>query len=113
MSSRLYFEADWRHLGAPEGAPASTPSACPNADGGFSLASRHPRFVGRLLLRNHANVGFHMRAASVIFLQQLAAPPPAFGAIAQLGERLNGIQEVVGSIPIGSTNKTKGLAGNG
>ena len=25
------------------------------------------------------------------------------GAVAQLGERLNGIQEVVGSIPIGST----------
>ena len=28
---------------------------------------------------------------------------PESGAIAQLGERLNGIQEVVGSIPIGST----------
>jgi hypothetical protein len=27
------------------------------------------------------------------------------GAVAQLGERLNGIQEVVGSIPIGSTKK--------
>ncbi len=27
------------------------------------------------------------------------------GAVAQLGERLNGIQEVVGSIPIGSTIK--------
>ena len=27
----------------------------------------------------------------------------ASGAVAQLGERLNGIQEVVGSIPIGST----------
>jgi hypothetical protein len=26
------------------------------------------------------------------------------GAIAQLGERLDGIQEVVGSIPTGSTN---------
>ena len=26
------------------------------------------------------------------------------GAVAQLGERLNGIQEVVGSIPISSTN---------
>jgi hypothetical protein len=26
-----------------------------------------------------------------------------------LGERLNGIQEVVGSIPISSTNKIKGL----
>jgi hypothetical protein len=29
------------------------------------------------------------------------------GAVAQLGERLNGIQEVVGSIPIGSTMKSK------
>jgi hypothetical protein len=27
------------------------------------------------------------------------------GAIAQLGERFNGIEEVVGSIPSGSTNK--------
>ncbi len=29
------------------------------------------------------------------------------GAVAQLGERLNGIQEVVGSIPIGSTNSPR------
>jgi hypothetical protein len=29
------------------------------------------------------------------------------GAIAQLGERLNGIQEVDGSIPFGSTNTLK------
>jgi hypothetical protein len=28
------------------------------------------------------------------------------GAVAQLGERLNGIQEVVGSIPIGSTKNS-------
>ena len=35
------------------------------------------------------------------------------GAIAQLGERYNGIVEVVGSIPSGSTKKNKGLAGNG
>jgi hypothetical protein len=35
-----------------------------------------------------------------------AVPDPAssIGAIAQLGERLDGIQEVVGSIPTGSTN---------
>jgi hypothetical protein len=33
-------------------------------------------------------------------------PASLRGAIAQLGERLNGIQEVVGSIPIGSTSKT-------
>ena len=32
-----------------------------------------------------------------------------FGAIAQLGERLNGIQEVVGSIPISSTIKSQGV----
>ena len=40
-------------------------------------------------------------------------PAPSFGAIAQLGERYNGIVEVNGSIPFGSTNKIKGLAGNG
>ena len=36
---------------------------------------------------------------------------PAFdtGAIAQLGERYNGIVEVTGSIPVGSTNEKKGL----
>ena len=31
------------------------------------------------------------------------------GAVAQLGERLNGIQEVVGSIPIGSTRRINNL----
>ena len=35
------------------------------------------------------------------------------GAIAQLGERYNGIVEVTGSIPVGSTNKIKGLAAIG
>ena len=32
------------------------------------------------------------------------ARPPNRGAVAQLGERLNGIQEVDGSIPFSSTN---------
>jgi hypothetical protein len=32
------------------------------------------------------------------------------GAIAQLGERFNGIEEVVGSIPSGSTKKINNLA---
>ena len=30
-----------------------------------------------------------------------------YGVIAQLGERLNGIQEVSGSIPLSSTNSKK------
>ena len=32
--------------------------------------------------------------------------PASCGAVAQLGERLNGIQEVAGSIPVGSTKKS-------
>jgi hypothetical protein len=32
-----------------------------------------------------------------------------FGVIAQLGERFNGIEEVVGSIPSGSTKPSQGL----
>ena len=37
-------------------------------------------------------------------VQVLLDPPPdAIGALAQLGERLICIQEVIGSIPIGST----------
>ena len=37
-------------------------------------------------------------------------PVKTYGAIAQLGERYNGIVEVTGSIPVGSTNQIKGLA---
>ena len=37
----------------------------------------------------------------------LAEIPTHGGAVAQLGERLNGIQEVGGSIPLSSTNKIK------
>ena len=36
-------------------------------------------------------------------MRSFVAPVPQCGAIAQLGERLDGIQEVVGSIPSGST----------
>jgi hypothetical protein len=39
--------------------------------------------------------------------------PQSFGAIAQLGERYNGIVEVSGSIPLGSTKSDSGLAGDG
>ena len=35
--------------------------------------------------------------------------PVACGAVAQLGERYNGIVEVRGSIPLGSTSFIKGL----
>jgi hypothetical protein len=35
---------------------------------------------------------------------------PVNGAIAQLGERLHGMQEVVGSIPSGSTNPSRHFA---
>ena len=41
---------------------------------------------------------------ALIRLHPKGAVDETRGAIAQLGERLNGIQEVVGSIPIGSTS---------
>ena len=38
-------------------------------------------------------------------MQKLSDSTTEFGGIAQLGERLNGIQEVSGSIPLISTTK--------
>jgi hypothetical protein len=46
-------------------------------------------------------------------LPTLATRIGCCGAIAQLGERYNGIVEVTGSIPVGSTNQSEGLAGSG
>ena len=45
--------------------------------------------------------------------QTYRAPARTGGAVAQLGERYNGIVEVRGSIPLGSTNNNRGLAGDG
>ena len=52
-----------------------------------------------MLLTRRINLGIYTR----VFYSKLI-----FGAIAQLGERLTGSQEVVGSIPIGSTRKDAG-----
>ncbi len=42
-------------------------------------------------------------------LTSVIRPPSSEGAIAQLGERLNGIQEVGGSTPPGSTSSIRFL----
>jgi hypothetical protein len=48
----------------------------------------------------------------LIKVSRVAIPPASsVGAVAQLGERLNGIQEVRGSIPLGSTNDFNRLDG--
>jgi ribosomal protein S5 len=39
----------------------------------------------------------------------VAGVPILAGAVAQLGERVNGIHEVSGSIPLGSTNEINNL----
>src|SRR6266704_3121636 len=44
------------------------------------------------------------------YMRVSARIPPACGAVAQLGERLNGIQEVEGSTPFGSTCHSTWLA---
>jgi hypothetical protein len=41
---------------------------------------------------------------SALITEDAVLNPSLRGAVAQLGERLNGIQEVEGSIPFGSTN---------
>jgi hypothetical protein len=46
---------------------------------------------------------FGGRAARTVVLQ-LGVPEVQSGPVAQLGARLNGIQEVTGSIPVRSTN---------
>ena len=59
-----------------------------------------------------AGGGFSPCRAGRSFLS--SEPPEGIrGAIAQLGERYNGIVEVTGSIPVGSTNNEKGLAAIG
>ena len=40
-------------------------------------------------------------------IQKLSEQQTKYGGIAQLGERLNGIQEVSGSIPLISTNSNR------
>ena len=41
-----------------------------------------------------------------VIIQKLSDAATEYGGIAQLGERLNGIQEVSGSIPLISTRKS-------
>ena len=43
------------------------------------------------------------KSASYAIIQKLSDSATEYGGIAQLGERLNGIQEVSGSIPLIST----------
>ena len=46
-----------------------------------------------------------MFAKMTFVLHEVVERESAYGGIAQLGERLNGIQEVSGSIPLISTKK--------
>jgi hypothetical protein len=50
-------------------------------------------------MRNRRNAGSAVRPNRIWMLEE-------FGVIAQLGERFNGIEEVVGSIPSGSTTQS-------
>ena len=49
------------------------------------------------------------KSASCAIIQKLSDSATEHGGIAQLGERLNGIQEVSGSIPLISTKKLRNL----
>jgi hypothetical protein len=68
------------------------------------ISSLRQRFKARIIMK-----------ISVYCQYDIDNPPPLallllkFGAVAQLGERMNGIHEVVGSIPISSTSNIKHL----
>ena len=47
--------------------------------------------------------------AESAIIQKLSEQRTKYGGIAQLGERLNGIQEVSGSIPLISTNSNRNV----
>ena len=59
------------------------------------------RKIGNYPLSNR----FHMLISKSCLMQRTE-----YGGIAQLGERLNGIQEVSGSIPLISTRKSSEIA---
>jgi len=69
------------------------------------------RCTTTVLTRQPASPSYHDRAAfpPLASLRVAVYTPRTGGAIAQLGERLNGIQEVGGSIPLGSTNNINRL----
>ena len=69
-------------------------------------AARRNLWPGPVLASSQARFrGLLPRCCLPLIEVERAAIPPAslVGAVAQLGERLNGIQEVRGSIPLGST----------
>ncbi len=77
-------------------------ASAPRNDGSFAAGGRLgqmrlPWLLADRLLMSGAG-GSITRA-----FRSRAATPGASGAVAQLGERLNGIQEVSGSIPLSST----------
>ena len=67
-------------------------------------AHGHPFFAGKLFLK-FLKKPIDISANHVI-IQKLSGTATKYGGIAQLGERLNGIQEVSGSIPLISTRNT-------
>ena len=77
----------------------------------FRLIVRRARNRFRHRSRRFLGTGRHLRQDDTGRQQSgtQVYPSDPDGAIAQLGERLNGIQEVGGSIPPGSTNRIKGL----
>jgi hypothetical protein len=73
-------------------------NSCDRADFVLLLLEDDLTFVAGFRILSEIDIG-----STFLHCSCLEVPPPVCGAVAQLGERLNGIQEVVGSTPIGST----------
>jgi hypothetical protein len=100
VSCRSAEEAEAASFGGPTRRKRSTPSLC------YFLPPK--LFSGRTMVqlrlapaRNNQRIGIHW--AEAYEFRATLGQHNAFGAIAQLGERLHGMQEVAGSSPAGST----------
>ena len=60
------------------------------------------------LRKNFKKVLTNSECCAIVLIVPAMSRNKQYGGIAQLGERLNGIQEVSGSIPLISTNKNLG-----
>ena len=72
-----------------------------------NTAAKQELKVLSLILFLKANFVYSIDKSPHLMLR--LCPSQQFGGLAQMGERLHGMQEVIGSIPIISTSKFKGL----
>ena len=77
--------------------------SCDFVDRSLSERKKHETKPGHHLIQRALCIATHSPLSLHALTSAIGWPKPSKGAVAQLGERMNGIHEVRGSIPLGST----------